>query len=563
MILYQAAEIPCLFALTPPNFGGKTTANFRGQGLMDRRQLLGGVASAVFLLVQGPANAQNRAPQAPPAQPPAAPPATPQARFTFEEVVRRAREMATMAHETPAALPDTLAKLDFDTWRDIRFRPDRALLQGQGSNFRLQTFHPGFLYTRPVTINLIREGVAAPIPYAANLFDYGRNRFERPLPVNTGFAGFRLHYPLNDPRVHDELVSFLGASYFRFLGEGQKYGLSARGLSIGVGAKETEEFPVFREFWLEQPEAGSDRAVIYALLDSESVTGAYRFDIYAAKETVVEVTAMLFARKRIDKLGIAPLTSMFFTGENDRRYADDFRPELHDSDGLLIHTGAGEWIWRPLRNPTRIEAAAFMDSNVRGFGLMQRDRAFEHYQDLDLNYELRPSYWVEPLEGWGEGKIELFEIPTSDETNDNIVAQWAPLQPMEAGHSRTWRYKITATMDEGEITPGGVARNTYRTKPKALGSAEPVTPTMTRFIIDFTDGQLPFFAKAADQVQVVPSISGGRIVRTFLIPNPQTGGFRAGIDVDVPAGQSADIRAFLRAGNKTLTETWTYPWRPE
>jgi periplasmic glucans biosynthesis protein len=549
--------------LTPPNFGGKNAANFRGQELMDRRQLLGCAASAVFLLAQGQANAQNRAPQTPPAQPPATPPATPQARFTFEEVIRRAREMATMAHETPPTLPDALAKLDFDTWRDIRFRPDRALLQGQGSNFRLQTFHPGFLYTRPVTINLIREGVAAPIPYAANLFDYGRNRFERPLPVNTGFAGFRLHYPLNDPRVHDELVSFLGASYFRFLGEGQKYGLSARGLSIGVGAKETEEFPVFREFWLEQPDAGSERAVIYALLDSESVTGAYRFDIYAAKETVIEVTAMLFARKRIDKLGIAPLTSMFFTGENDRRYADDFRPELHDSDGLLIHTGAGEWIWRPLRNPTRIEAAAFMDANVRGFGLMQRDRSFEHYQDLDLNYELRPSYWVEPLEGWGEGKIELFEIPTSDETNDNIVAQWAPLQPMEPGHSRTWRYKITATMDESELTPGGVARNTYRTKPKALGSAEPVTPTMTRFIIDFTDGQLPFFAKAADQVQVVPSISGGRIVRTFLIPNPQTGGFRAGIDVDVPAGQSADIRAFLRAGNKTLTETWTYPWRPE
>ncbi len=530
---------------------------------MDRRQLLGGVASAVFLVVQGGANGQNRAPQTPPSQSPAAPPAPPQARFSFEEVIKRARDMASAAHEVPTPLPEALAKLDFDTWRDIRFRPDRALLQGQGSTFRLQTFHPGFLYTRPVTINLIREGVAAPIPYAANLFDYGRNRFERPLPVNTGFAGFRLHYPLNDPRLHDELVSFLGASYFRFLGEGQKYGLSARGLSIGVGAKETEEFPVFREFWLEQPEAGSDRAVVYALLDSESVTGAYRFDIYAAKETVVEVTAMLFARKRIEKLGIAPLTSMFFTGENDRRYADDFRPELHDSDGLLIHTGAGEWIWRPLRNPTRIEAAAFMDSNVRGFGLMQRDRTFEHYQDLDLNYELRPSYWVEPLEGWGDGKIELFEIPTSDETNDNIVAQWAPAQPMEAGHSRTWRYKITATMEEGELTPGGVARNTYRTKPKALGSSEPVTPTMTRFIIDFTDGQLPFFAKAADQVQVVPSISGGRIVRTFLVHNPQTGGFRAGIDVDVPAGHSADIRAFLRAGNKTLTETWTYPWRPE
>jgi glucans biosynthesis protein len=529
---------------------------------MDRRQLLGG-ASAGILAFAADSLAQNRLPQTSPAAQPPPAPATPRPRFSFDDVIRRARELSTMPYETPPPLPEVLARLDFDAWRDIRFRPERALLAVAGSQFRLQAFHPGFLYTRPVVINLIREGVAAPIPYAANLFDYGRNRFERPLPVNLGFAGFRLHYPLNDPKVHDELISFLGASYFRFLGEGQKYGLSARGLSIGVGAKETEEFPVFREFWMEQPEPGAERAVVHALLDSESVTGAYRFDIWAAKETVVEITATVFARRRIERLGVAPLTSMFFTGENDRRFVDDFRPELHDSDGLLVHTSAGEWIWRPLRNPTRMEASAFLDTNIRGFGLMQRDRAFEHYQDLDLNYELRPSYWVEPLDGWGEGKVELFEIPTSNETNDNIVAQWAPMQPLEAGQTRTFRYKITATMDEGEMTPGGIAKNTYRTRPKALGSSEPVTPTMTRFIIDFTDGQLGFYQKAPEQVQVVPSISNGRIVRTFLVPNPQTGGFRAGIDVDVPAGQSADIRAFLRAGTKALTETWTYPWRPE
>ncbi len=429
---------------------------------MDRRHLLHGASAAIIGLATGGlrANAQS----GPPPQQPAQAQSAPQPRFSFDDVVRKARELAALPHEAPPALPEPLAQMDFDAWRDIRFRPERALLQTPGSRFRLQAFHPGFLYTRPVVINTIREGVAAPIPYAANLFDYGRNRFERPLPVNLGFAGFRLHYPLNDPRIHDELISFIGASYFRFLGEGQKYGLSARGLAIGVGAKETEEFPVFREFWIEQPEPESERAVIHALLDGESVTGAYRFDIWAAKETVVEVSATLFARRRIERLGLAPLTSMFFTGENDRRFVDDFRPELHDSDGLLIHTGAGEWIWRPLRNPTRTEASAFMDNNVRGFGLMQRDRTFEHYQDLDLNYELRPSYWVEPLDSWGEGRVELFEIPTSDETNDNIVAQWAPAQPMEAGSSRSFRYRITATMDEGEITPAA-----WRATPTARG----------------------------------------------------------------------------------------------
>ncbi|MGL5138880.1 MAG: glucan biosynthesis protein [Beijerinckiaceae bacterium] len=530
---------------------------------MDRRGWMKAMAAAVGSAWSASAVAQTRPPQGTPAPTQAQPPATPLPRFIHDDVIRRARDLAQQPWQAPATLPETLARLDFDAWRDIRFRPDRAFLGQQGSLFRLQAFHPGFLYTRPVTVNLIRDGVPAPIPYAANLFDYGRNRFERPLPVNTGFAGFRLHYPLNDPRVHDELISFLGASYFRFLGQGQRYGLSARGLAIGVGASETEEFPDFREFWVEQPDAGSDRAVIHALLDGPSITGAYRFDIYAAKDAVVEVTATLFARRRIERLGLAPLTSMFFTGENDRRQSDDFRPELHDSDGLLIHTGGGEWIWRPLRNPQRMEASAFVDTNVRGFGLMQRDRNFEHYQDLELNYELRPSYWVEPLEGWGEGKVELFEIPTTDETNDNIVAQWAPAQPMEAGQSRTVRYRLTSTIDEMEMAPGGVALNTYRTRPKALGSSEPVTPQMTRFIVDFAEGQLAHFLKAPEQVQVEASVSAGRVLRTFIVPNPRTEGFRAGIDVEAPAGQAIDVRAFLKAGTRALTETWTHPFRPD
>jgi glucans biosynthesis protein len=489
---------------------------------------------------------------------------SPQPRFVFDDVLKRARELAALPYDSGAQpLPEVLGKLDFDSWRDIRFRPDRALLAQQGGLFRLQTFHPGFLYTRSVRVNIVREGVPAPIPYAANLFDYGRNRFERPFPVNTGFAGFRLHYPLNDPRVHDELISFLGASYFRFLGAGQKYGLSARGLAIGVGARETEEFPWFREFWIEQPEPGQERAVVLALMDGESVTGAFQFAIYPGRNAILDVTATLIARRRVERLGVAPLTSMFFTGENDRRFVDDFRPELHDSDGLLMHTGAGEWIWRPLRNPVRAEVSSFSDSNIRGFGLMQRDRNFEHYQDLDLHYEQRPSYWVEPLEGWGEGRVELHEIPTSDETNDNIVALWVPAQAFEAGQTRTFRYKVTSLADEQRLAPGGMVLNTYRTRARALGSAEQPGPNTTRFIVDFVGGQLPFFGKAPDQVQVVPTVSAGRVIRTFVVPNVQTDGFRAAIDVEAPPGQGIDIRAFLRAGNKALTETWTYAWRPE
>ncbi len=524
---------------------------------LDRRHLLGGL-SATLLLSAAPSAllAQQPQTQVPPVQAP------PQPRFGFEDVQRRAREVSLVPFEAPPMQPEALAKLDYDSWRDIRFRPDRALLTQNGSSFRMQMFHPGFLFTRPVTVNVVRDGVPTPVPYSANLFDYGKVKFDKPLPVNLGFAGFRLHYPLNDPRVFDELISFIGASYFRVLGRDQRYGLSARGLSIGAGTA-NEEFPIFREFWVEAPATAAERVVIYALLDSPSLSGAYRFTIYPDADTVVDIYATLFPRKPVEKLGLAPLTSMFFTGENDRRFFDDYRTELHDSDGLMVHSGTGEWIWRPLRNPKQQAVSSFVERNVRGFGLMQRDRTFEHYQDLDLAYELRPSYWIEPQGDWGEGVVELVEMPTTDETNDNIVALWQPKAPLEPGKEFSFAYKLTAMLDSGDLHPGGRVTNTYQARPKALGSGEPVTNGARRFIIDFAGGDLDYYLKQPEKVEIVPSIAYGRIDRAFIVPNPKTQGFRAFLDIVVEPGQLAEMRAFLRSGNKTLTETWSYPWRSE
>ena len=257
-----------------------------------------------------------------------------------------------------------------------------------------------------MVVNVLRDGIPAPIPYTAGLFDWGRNKPPANLPINLGFAGFRLHYPLNAPHVMDEVIAFLGASYFRFLGRGQRYGLSARGLGIGAGARADEEFPFFREFWIETPDPTADRIVVHALLDSEF--GHRRVPI---RDRAVGGDERRRHRRRcspakpISSLNMAPLSSMFLRGKNDHRVDDDFRDELHDSDGLLIHTGAGEWIWRPLSNPAAPAVSTFVDNNVRGFGLLQRDRTFDHYQDLDLAYQLRPSYWIEPHEGWGDGGV--------------------------------------------------------------------------------------------------------------------------------------------------------------
>jgi periplasmic glucans biosynthesis protein len=519
-----------------------------------RRNLLGAAALGVGSLAWSGAIAQ-------PTQKPAGPPTQPQApRFGFDDVVRRARDLSIAPFDaTIAKLPDGLETLDFDGWRDIRFKPEKAIFTQQNSAFRLQVFHLGHLYRRPVTINTIRDGIATPIPYTAALFDYGKTKFDRVLPVNTGFAGFRLHYPLNNPRVYDEVCSFVGASYFRFLGRGQDYGISARALAVQAGTNQ-EEFPFFREFWIETPGPNADRAVFYGLLDGLSVTGAFRFELHPGEDSVMEIRSTLFARRSGVKFGLAPLTSMYFLGENDRRPNEDFRTELHDSDGLQIETATGEWIWRPLRNPLWMSISTFSDKSTRGFGLMQRDRNFASYQDLDLNYQLRPSYWVEPAEAWGEGKVELVELPTIDETNDNIVASFVPNDMPEPGKPFPYDYKITSSLNLARLSPNARTVNTFQTAARALGSRETPAPGSRRFLIDFAGGELAYFAADPNLVEAVSSISQGSILRAFVVANPHVEGIRAIVDVQVPAGQTGDIRVFLRAAGRTLTETWTFPW---
>ncbi|MBO0734283.1 MAG: glucan biosynthesis protein G [Methylocapsa sp.] len=523
---------------------------------LDRRTLMQLLVFSSAIPLVAPARAE-------PPKPAAAPQGPPLPKFEFENVIGLAHELASAEFDSTAPiLPDPLNTLDFDSWRDIRFRPEKAFLATNGSKFRLQLFHLGHLYRRPVIINTIRDGIAAPIPYAANLFDYGRTKIDKPLPVNLGFAGFRLHYPLNSPKVFDEVIAFLGASYFRFLGRGQRYGISARALAVDAGTP-NEEFPFFREFWIESTESAADRITIYGLLDGQSATGAYRFELYPGVETAIEISAVLFARKANVRFGLAPLTSMFFIGENDHRFDDDFRPELHDSDGLLIHSATGEWIWRPLRNPAKPEFSSFLDRDARGFGLLQRDRDFSHYQDLDLAYQMRPSYFVEPRGSWGEGAVALAELPTEHETNDNIVAYFVPKSSLEPQKSFNYAYRLVSTLDPAGLSPNGRTLNTYQTSAAARGSAEPLIPGSRRFIIDFTGGDLGFYAGDPELVEVVPTASQGKITRFFIVPNPYINGFRAVIDLQLEPGQSADLRAFLRAGARTLTETWTFPWRGE
>jgi len=488
--------------------------------------------------------------------------------FGFEDVLKRARELSSKEHSaTTVALPEELARLDFDRWREIRFRADKAPLGEKGGKFRLQLFHPGHLFQRPVTINLVTDGRAEPMANVAKLFDYGPIKFSKPLPADLGVAGFRVHYPLNDPKRSDEFVSFLGASYFRWLGRDQKYGLSARGLSIGTGLLDNkEEFPFFREFWIETPVGEANTITISALLDSPSLSGAFKFVFEPGPEAPVEVEATIFPRKTVSGIGYAPLTSMYFLGENDRHLNDrnkydEFRPELHDSDGLLIHTNDGEWIWRPLHNPLVQEVHNFPVTNVRGYGLIQRDRSFAHYQDIELNYEERPSYWIEPEDDWGAGRIELIELATKDETFDNIIVAFVPTEAAEAKKPFSFNYRMRSLTDGLQLHALAYVLNTFSAPAYALGAGEAVGRNTRRFMIDFTGGDLAFHLAKPSAVEIVASASNGKVFRQFLVPNPAAGGFRVMLDVEVHPTEVTTMTCKLRTGQRLLTETWAYSWK--
>lgn len=331
--------------------------------------------------------------------------------------------------------------LTYDQHRDIRFVRENGPWYGKRLPFEVQFFHLGSLFQVSVPINEVIDGKAKPIDYSPAFFNYGKNDLKI-TDNHLGYAGFRLHNPLNSPTYYDELVSFLGASYFRALGKQQKYGLSARGLAIDTAVQTGEEFPIFREFWIQRPKRGDKSVTVYALLDSPSITGAYTFVITPGKQTVMDVDTVLIPRKAINKIGIAPLTSMFLFGENTKNRFDDHRPEVHDSDGLLIWNGKDEVLWRPLDNSKYLRISSFMDENPKGFGLMQRDRDPAHYLDFEADYEQRPSAWVEPSGNWGKGTIQLVEIPSQQEIHDNIVAFWVPEKPVEPGVPLQYHYKL-------------------------------------------------------------------------------------------------------------------------
>lgn len=475
--------------------------------------------------------------------------------FGFNDVASQARRLAASPYQAPEKkLPRGLARLSYDQYRDIRFKPKHFHWQREGLPFELAFFHQGPLYDSPVALHEIDGKRVRPISYSPEQFDYGKNRLDPADLDGLGFAGFRVHYPLNKAQYKDEALVFLGASYFRALGKGQLYGLSARALAIDTAVPSGEEFPRFVKFWIERPRPHARELTIYALLDSPRASGAYRFILKPDEATAVDVKARLYLRDALAKPGFAPLTSMYLFGENQPAAASDYRPEVHDSDGLAIHAASGEWIWRPLVNPKRLLVTSFALSDPRGFGLMQRDRQFTSYQDLEARYEMRPAAWIEPKGKWGAGRVELVQIPTPDETNDNVVAFWVPQVAPAVGKPVDLEYRILWQGQEQARSPLAWVTQTRR--------GHGYLPKPDDSIALSIDFEGPALQSLAADARVDPSFAAdanGKILSQLAYRNAVTGGWRVALRLRREDDKKpVEIRGHLRQDQQTLSETWSY-----
>lgn len=457
-----------------------------------------------------------------------------------------ARALAARPYRNDEAeLPGALASIPYDTWRDIRFDPAQALWKREGLPFQLQFFHRAFLFKQRVRMHLVERGRATPLAYRPDMFSFGRA--PRPGAQDVGFAGFRVHAPINREDYFDEVCAFLGASYFRAVARDLQYGLSARALALGTGGK--EEFPVFVGFWIERPSPRARSLVVHALMDGPSASAALRFVIAPGAQTVFDTQLRLYPRVALAQAGIAPLTSMYHFDDADRRGVDDFRPAVHDSDGLALYNGAGEQVWRPLRNPRTLQESAFQDRSPRGFGLMQRKRAFADYADSEAHYERRPSLWVEPVGDWGEGAVHLFEIPTANEYADNIVAFWRPRAPLAAGREHRFDYRLH-WCDRHAWKPelASVARTRI-----GAGAGD-----SRQFVLDLAGGRLAGLPAQAAPRAVVWA-SSGRLAHAAAQRLP-SGGWRMSFELAPGAAEQIELRAVLEDASGPLSETWLYRW---
>ena len=471
-------------------------------------------------------------------------------RFETARLIDYARGLARRPYAAPANdLPDTFQSLTPEQYSGIRAKPQSLLFAGDNAGATVEPLHRGFVFKDPVILFAVEDGLVRRLPYDASRFDFGRLAAPSGLP-DMGFSGFKLFGDAVDGKDR-EVAAFQGATFFRAIARGQTYGIQARALALKVAEARGEEFPFFRAFWIERPAGGNGAIIAHALFDSESAAGVLRATIRPGEVTIIDAETTLFARQPIDHFGIGAMSSTYLFGPGDRRSADDVRSAVFEAGGLQILRGNGEWVWRALRNPATLQVSVFADDNPRGFGLLQRERDFALFQDDDARLERRPSLWVEPIGDWGAGALQLVEIPTDSDMNDNIIAYWRPRAALPAGGEATFAYRQFWCWQP----PERPALATVIQTRVGRGSGN----RRRKFIVDFAGDML---GEARTMMEMTPSLttSAGTIVNIRILPYSERKVCRVIFELDPGNESLCELRLLMQSGGAPITETWLYRW---
>jgi periplasmic glucans biosynthesis protein len=470
--------------------------------------------------------------------------------FDAASVTEAARSLARAPFKDLAPdLPEAFKSLSYDRYVAIHLLRSATIWANDNVGFAIEPLHRGFIFSTPMQINLVFDGAARRLVYDATLFDFGK--IAPPAKVgDIGFSGFRVLAPLEQGGFF-ELATFQGASFFRAVGQGQQPGTMARALSIKTADPRGEEFPAIRNVWIERPTLAANALVIYAIIDSESVAGAYRFTLRPGEATIIDTECTLFARAALDHYGIATMSATHLSGAIDRSRTDDLRPNVGEVDGLQMLTGKGEWLWRPVSNPTTLQLSTFVDENPRGFGFLLRDRNFDDYQDDDQHWEDRPSLWIEPIGDWSFGGVQLVEIPSDSEVNDNIIAYWRPKQPLNSGSEISFAYRqfwCARPPERPDLATVALSRSGRGSSAKRR-----------RFLVEFSGDVFGQFKKPEDYWANVRASPGSIVsVRTFLWADQKT--YRVLFELDPGSETFSELRLVVEAQGKPVSETWIYRW---
>jgi periplasmic glucans biosynthesis protein len=519
------------------------------RSLPHRRAVLAGLAaSATGGALSGPAIAQNQTPQAiiqlamGDGQ-----------RFDPGLVTEIARQITRRPFAAaPNDLPDVFTNLPYDQYLAIKSVPSSLIWSTEGTGIALEPLHRGSLFSNAVTLFLVEDGTVRRLAFDRARFDYGRLN----IPANIGdigYSGVRLYSAFGNGQPTD-FATIQGATFFRALARGQNYGVVARALTLKPAEARGEEFPFFRALWFERPVPGSNQIVVHGLIDSESTTASIRMTFRPGDLTIVDVELTLVPRVNLEHVGLGGMASTYLFGPNDRRNIDDARPAVHESSGLQILNGHGEWLWRPLQNPETLQISAFVDTSNSpgGFGLLQRNRAFDTYQDDEQHYERRPSLWIEPLGEWGQGSVQLLEIPSDAEINDNILAYWRPRAPIAAGGEALFAYRQFWAWTPPNRPPLAVVAGTR--------SGRGTTGRRRRFFVDFVGDMLG--ERVPADLKPSLTVGPGAVHNLRFWPYAERKVGRVTFELDPGNENACEMRLVLEADGKPISETWLYRWTP-